>query len=144
MRPVCPIHESHWYWLSCSGFTHECSDGGTVSRRCFVPTIAAFVGDIAEANSVFGILHHASPHSDIGTLVHAASLKDPECQPAVRTESAMRKVCRPAFPVLRYLPVGTVTGGLCYETTTPSHCIQIIEEAIILEHQGDMRGAKAL
>ena len=34
-----------------------------------MPTIAAFVGDIKEANDVFGIAPHPAMHSDISTLV---------------------------------------------------------------------------
>ena len=65
-----------------SGFYHTCTDGQT---RFFVPTITAFVGDIMEANTAFGILHHAAPHSDISTLVHKSYLNDPEHEPLVRT-----------------------------------------------------------
>ncbi|KAL0036462.1 hypothetical protein WJX77_008767 [Trebouxia sp. C0004] len=72
--------------LCYSGFQHRCTDGHT---RFFVPTLAAFVGDIMEANTAFGILHHAALHSDISTLVHKSCLNDPEHEPEARIESQM-------------------------------------------------------
>ena len=62
----------------------KCSDG---KSRVLVPTLAAFVGDIMEANSVFGILHHASPRSDSSSLVTVARLNDPDHEPDPRTET---------------------------------------------------------
>ncbi len=75
--------------MACRGFSHQCYDG---RLRFFVPTLAAFVGDIMEANSVFGILHHASPCSDICSLVTAARLNDPDHEPDLRSEKHMREV----------------------------------------------------
>ena len=72
--------------LLCSGFEHRCTDGQT---RYFVPTLAAFVGDIMAADTAFGILHHSAPHSDISILIHKSHLNDPEYEPEERTESQM-------------------------------------------------------
>lgn len=72
--------------LLCSGFKHRCTDGQT---RYFVPTLAAFVGDIMAADTAFGILLHSTPHSDISILIHKSHLNDPEYEPEERTESQM-------------------------------------------------------
>lgn len=54
-----------------------------------MPTLAAFVSGIMEANTAFGILHHAAPHLDIGTLIHKSHLIYPEYEPEERTDSQM-------------------------------------------------------
>ena len=45
-----------------------CSADGL--SHIFVLTLAVFVGDVVEAKTAFGILHHAVLHSDISTLFH--------------------------------------------------------------------------
>ncbi|KAL0024007.1 hypothetical protein WJX77_008088 [Trebouxia sp. C0004] len=74
--------------LSYTGFYHDCTDG---EQRFFVPTIAAFVGDIKEANDVFGIAPHPAMHSDISTLVCSQDMNKPTHQPATRTQKQMQE-----------------------------------------------------
>lgn len=75
---------------ACRGFHHKCSDG---VQRFFLPTLAAFVGDIKEANDVFGIAPHLAPRSDIQTLIRSHSFNDPSAEPPLRTEQYMSEVC---------------------------------------------------
>ena len=57
--------------------------------------LAAFVGDIMEANTaflscnIFGILHHSAPHSGISSLIHKSHLNDLEYEPEECTDSQM-------------------------------------------------------
>ena len=51
------------------------------------------MGDIKEANDVFGIAPHPAPYSDIRTLIRAAQFNDPDVEPALRTEEHMFQVC---------------------------------------------------
>ena len=90
---------------------HKCSDG---KSRVLVSTLAAFVGDIMEANLVFGILHHASPRSDISSLVTVARLNDPDHEPDPRTETHMREVCNAAHSIA------------CMDTTSQTVCTTLL------------------
>ncbi|DBA83942.1 TPA: hypothetical protein ACH3X1_006438 [Trebouxia sp. C0004] len=75
--------------LSHIGFQHKCTDG---VERFFLPTAAAYVGDIKEANDVFGIAPHPAPYSDIRTLIKSDRFNDPDVDPPPRTERVMREV----------------------------------------------------
>ena len=75
--------------LTCSGFYHKCTDG---EQRFFVPTLAAYVGDIKEINDVMGIQPHPAFYSDIRTLAHSQHFNKPEYQAEARTESKMLMV----------------------------------------------------
>ena len=70
------------------GFTHRCTDG---HQRFFVPTVAAYLGDIKEINDVMGIAPN-SLYSDIGTLAPTHRLNEPDYEPPLRTESDVREV----------------------------------------------------
>lgn len=92
--------------LTCSRFQHKCTDD---QSGFFVPTLAAFVGDIMEANTAFGIMHHAALHQDITSMVHRSRLNDPEHEAEVLTEAQMIAVCLGAAcqyaDLFRVLPV---------------------------------------
>ena len=80
------------------GFAHKCTDG---QERFFMPTIAAYLGDIKEINDVMGIAPN-SHFSDISTLAPTKRLNEPDYEPPLRTESHMREVKATCFNFLHH------------------------------------------
>ena len=75
--------------IFCSGFDVECLDG---IQRLFMPTAAAFVADIKEANDAFLVKAWPSEHPDVNTLVHKGDMGKPGFVAPVRTAAAMAEV----------------------------------------------------
>ena len=73
----------------CSGFEVDCLDS---VRRLFMPTAAALVADLKEANDAFLIKSWPSEHPDVNTMVTKSDMGKPGFVAPVRTRAAMVEV----------------------------------------------------
>lgn len=71
-------------------------------QRLYVPVPAAYIADLPEAASIFGVAPHPAQFSDVNTLVPKDKLGEPDFNARTRHVSEMRQVTSPHF-----------TGAIC-------------------------------